>query len=199
LTALTVVNIVRSVSTTTRPANDAPATRYLSTAEKAAIIRSELKAQLGLNARQVSVRISDYSGGSSIYVTVKAAVGLAKVRAIASRFESIDRCESTGEILGGCNTYLHVQHSADATAGLREACEAELTAAAEQKRFARWAGFRACVADRDMWRIDFDGDDDSVCRPQAVAYGIYRVAQRMVEEFLDRRAVADAEMAKAVA
>lgn len=181
-----------SAANDTRPA-------YVSTASKAALIRAELKSALGLNGRQVSVRASDYSGGSSLYVTVKVPVGLAKVRAIAAKHEDVRVCETTGEILSGCNTYLHVKHAPEATTALRDACEAELTAAAEERRWANWSGFRASKSGGDLWLVDFDGEDECVIRPQATTYGVEHTARRMVEEFLDRRAVADAELATAVA
>lgn len=76
-------------------------------------IRAEFKRH-GFGARQVSVR----TGRSSIDVTVKTAMlPLAWARSVAERAEKIDRCEMTGEILCGGNTYVSVRHD-DATVKL---------------------------------------------------------------------------------
>lgn len=86
----------------------------MSTKERAAAIRAELKAA-GWNARKVSVRTDYYSMGSSIHVTIRdTAADTAKVTEIAERLgQSISRCEMTGDILGGGNTYVHVDHSTE--------------------------------------------------------------------------------------
>lgn len=87
----------------------------MTTTEHAAFIRRELKRRHGWNSRQVSVRARYFSLGSSIDVEVKdAAVSLAAVKAIAEPHEQIHRCEITGEILGGGNTYLDVGYSSEA-------------------------------------------------------------------------------------
>ncbi len=91
----------------------------MSTKERAAAIRKALKAE-GWNARQVSVRTDYYSMGSSIYATIRdASVDTARVTEIAEALgERIDR-DQWGEILGGGNTFVHVDHSSDVRAELR--------------------------------------------------------------------------------
>ena len=85
------------------------------TTDYAAEIRATLKARHGWNARQVSVRASYYSMGSSIDVTIKdPAISLPTVKAIAEGAEHIRRCEATGEILGGGNRYVSVRYSHEA-------------------------------------------------------------------------------------
>ena len=86
----------------------------MNTTESAAQLRGALKRR-GWSSRQVSVRAKYFALGSSIDVEIKdPGVRLKTVEAIASEHEHIDRCEITGEILGGGNTYLHVRYSSDA-------------------------------------------------------------------------------------
>jgi hypothetical protein len=71
-------------------------------------IRKSLK-ELGYNSRKVSVR--EDSGGLSwcIRITIKDEnVDEQAVKEIAQKAKKIDRCEVTGEILGGGNTYVFV-------------------------------------------------------------------------------------------
>lgn len=68
-------------------------------------LRSELKSELGYNARQVSIRARD----CSVYFTIRdAEVSYAKVEQFASRAESISRCHVSGEILSGGNTFVNI-------------------------------------------------------------------------------------------
>lgn len=90
--------------------------QYVSPAEAAKMIRSQLKA-IGLGQKQVSVTSDSYSGGSSIRVRVKdTTIALSKVKAIAEGQERIDRCHMSGEILSGCNRYVTVEYDRDALA-----------------------------------------------------------------------------------
>ena len=71
-------------------------------------IRQELKA-IGYSNRKVGVREEFGGYSSAIYVTVKDdSVDVDKVKEIAYHAESVDRCEVTGEILAGGNTYVFV-------------------------------------------------------------------------------------------
>ena len=93
---------------------------YVSVTEAAKKIRAELKA-IGINSRKVSVRSDSFSMGSSINVEIKdPAIKLAVVEEIANKAQRIDRCEYSGEILGGCNRYAHVRYSFDATDAMAE-------------------------------------------------------------------------------
>lgn len=77
----------------------------MNTNTPAARIRSNLKAA-GIPAKAVSVR-SRHTG--SVEVVVKSlAVDFRKVKEIAQQEENIRRCEATGEILSGGNTYVFV-------------------------------------------------------------------------------------------
>lgn len=68
-------------------------------------IRQELKKQFGATSRQISVREGRYS----IDLTIKAeGFNRKAVEKIAKQHESIDRCERTGEILSGGNTFISV-------------------------------------------------------------------------------------------
>lgn len=83
---------------------------YLSTTDRAAIIRKALKDR-GWNSRKVSVTSSSYSMGSSIRVVIRdVTIPKAAVEAIANEHEKIDRCQYSGEILSGGNRYVFVEY-----------------------------------------------------------------------------------------
>jgi hypothetical protein len=72
-------------------------------------IRQEIKEQLGYNSRQVSVREQPGGLSTSISITLKKPdLDFDKIKSIADSHKSIGRCERTGEILSGGNTYVHV-------------------------------------------------------------------------------------------
>ena len=77
--------------------------------QKAAEIRSQLKT-LGYTSRDVSVR-SDHN---SLDITIRRnGLKVKAIRDIANSAEKIDRCESSGEILSGGNTYVFIRFSDD--------------------------------------------------------------------------------------
>jgi hypothetical protein len=101
----------------------------MDTKERAKEIRRLLKSKLGANSRQVSVRTDYFSMGSAINVVIKdAKFELADVEAVTEQFETIHRCELTGDILGGGNTYVTVQYDMEVK---KERREAKARAAAE--------------------------------------------------------------------
>jgi len=69
-------------------------------------LRADLKAN-GHNARRVSVR---YNG--SLYLTIRQR-GLSSdaAESIANKFESVSRCEASGEILSGGNTFVFTNYA----------------------------------------------------------------------------------------
>ena len=78
---------------------------FKSDADYAAEIRSSLKKLLGYTNRQVSVVARD----CAIWVKAKVAgLDLQKVYDIAMKYQYVDRCEFTGEILCGGNTFVFV-------------------------------------------------------------------------------------------
>jgi hypothetical protein len=94
--------------------------------EKTAAIRAELKKR-GWNSRQVSVRGRPCTYSSSIDVVIKdARVPLKVVEKIANSYESVRRCEVTGDILMGGNTYVSVDYDSDALKPYVEAVLAKL-------------------------------------------------------------------------
>lgn len=113
-------------------------TNSLSTTDRAAVIRAALKTK-GWTSRDVSVKSHYYSMGSSIYVVIKNhTVPLSVVEEIANQHERIDRCQISGEILSGCNRYVSVNYSHEATeligapwTGAVEAALATLSTASE--------------------------------------------------------------------
>ena len=83
--------------------------QYMTAKEKAMAIRKELKKQLGVTSRQVSVRSRNSGYDEAIDIEIKdLTVNKMKVEEIASRYEYIRRCEYSGEILAGGNTYVFV-------------------------------------------------------------------------------------------
>lgn len=72
-------------------------------------IRESLKS-LGYNSRRVGVRENSGSLSYSITLSIKdEGVDEEAVKEIARKAKSIDRCDRSGEILAGGNTYVHVQ------------------------------------------------------------------------------------------
>lgn len=95
--------------------------QYMTVKEKAAAIRKELKKQLGVTSKQVSVRSRNSGYDEAIDVTIKdLKVNKMKVEAIANRYEYIRRCEYSGEILSGGNTYVFVRLDYDALYAAKE-------------------------------------------------------------------------------
>lgn len=79
-----------------------------SVAETAKSIRTALKAA-GMSNRQVSVKSSRYSMGSSVTVEIlDLSVNMALVKKIAMAHETCRRCEVTGDILSGGNRFIFV-------------------------------------------------------------------------------------------
>lgn len=81
----------------------------MNTEERIQAIRARLK-EMGLTRRQVTARKQYYSLGSSITVTVNDPdVDYEEIREEIQKFEKVDRCEITGEILNGGNCYVFVK------------------------------------------------------------------------------------------
>ncbi len=94
--------------------------------EKTAAIRAGLKKR-GWTSRQVSVRGRPCTYSSSIDVVIKdARVPLKVVERIANEHEHVRRCEFSGDILGGGNTYVSVEYASEALEPYVEAVMAKL-------------------------------------------------------------------------
>ena len=73
-------------------------------------IRKELK-ENDFTSKDISVRVRPSLYDKAVDVTVKnPLVRLSKVKAIVKKFSEVDRDEKTGEILAGCNGYVHCQY-----------------------------------------------------------------------------------------
>ena len=84
---------------------------YMGSKEKAAEIRKDLKAIMGVNSREVSVK----SSVNSISIHIKNLnIDIKTVETIANQYEDIRRCEASGEILQGGNTFVFVEFDHDA-------------------------------------------------------------------------------------
>jgi hypothetical protein len=83
---------------------------YKSTKEKAQEVRQQLKTE-GITSKQVSIR----SDSNSISIHIKdLTVSKQRVEEAASGQEHIRRCEASGEILGGGNTFVFVEFDSNA-------------------------------------------------------------------------------------
>lgn len=103
----------------------------MSNSEKSRVTPAQqLKAMLkkaGFPIKMISVVYDSYSMGSSIKVKLLSfEIDSDAVKEVASQFESIRRCEATGDILGGGNQYVFVDYC------WRMEYPAEILAIAEQ-------------------------------------------------------------------
>lgn len=81
---------------------------YKSPMDNAKELRKELKEELNLNNRKCSVTANWHA----INVTVKdETADIDKVREIAVKYEEIERCPVTHEVLLGGNTYVNVNRA----------------------------------------------------------------------------------------
>lgn len=84
-------------------------------------IRAALKTKLGYNSRQVSVKERQGGLSWSFTLTVRdASVNLKKVEEFAKGNEDIDRCQASGEILSGGNTFMFVRVTEEVEAAWAE-------------------------------------------------------------------------------
>lgn len=82
----------------------------MSNKELSLLIRKNLK-ENGYTTKDVSVRVKSSLYDTSVNITVKnPLVRLSEVEKIVKKFEEIDFDEHSGEILAGCNVYVHCQY-----------------------------------------------------------------------------------------
>ena len=73
-------------------------------------LREDLKAK-GWNSRQVSVKSGSSRYDTRIDVTIKdITIPIHEVEEVAKKYEEIERCQASDEILAGCNTYVFVAY-----------------------------------------------------------------------------------------
>lgn len=85
-------------------------------------IRKELKTKFP--GQKFSVRSDNYSLGSSVNVQWTNGVSLDSVEAVLKKYEDVDYCQVTGEILGGGNRFVFAHR--DITKDVRDKVEKEL-------------------------------------------------------------------------
>jgi hypothetical protein len=150
-------------------------------------LREALKAA-GFNARRVTVRAAH----SSLYVTIRdAAVSLSAVEAIANRFSVIHRCETTGDILEGGNTFVTIAYTDEVLAPVKAEILAVLAPAPSDVYVTLLGDFRAIKVSRECGatypeevRIEGAGFDFR----NAMACGVDFAAKRIAIAFLDASA-----------
>jgi len=72
-------------------------------------IRTKLP-HLGLKHRDISARYDSFSMGSSYDVEIKKFVPLEEIKQIVEQYKSVRRCDYSGEILTGGNTYTSIDY-----------------------------------------------------------------------------------------
>lgn len=78
--------------------------------EAAQELRAELKAR-GWSSRDVSVRVKPCTYSRAIDIVIKRVdISKKEVEGLAGKYESVRRCEASGEILSGGNTYVSVTY-----------------------------------------------------------------------------------------
>lgn len=115
MTATNIIQFPTKFTGTEHSVAAAPRNPYkdLCTRGSAALLRKKLKSA-GYNSRKVSVKTDFYSMGSSLNITIRCAkVNDKIVDQLCKEAECIDYCEASGEILGGCNTYVHISTTAE--------------------------------------------------------------------------------------
>lgn len=147
-------------------------------------LRDTLKSA-GFNSRRVTVRYD----GNTLYVTIReASTSLSTVQAIADRFSVIRRCEATGEILCGGNTFVRVAYLPKLVTPVAAEIAALLVPAADGEIVALVGGFRAAKMSRErgatypdevrIWGPGFDAINNIAC-------GIGWAAKRIAVAYLD--------------
>jgi len=161
----------------------------MSTLTTAQRLRNALKAA-GHNARRVTVR-HDHS---TLRVTIRdAGVSLSTVQAIADSFETVRRCQVTGEILCGGNTYVDVRYLPELIEPLAAVIVALLGPAADGETVALGGGFSAAKISRAMGATYHDevrlaGPGFDFRNDRCV--GVHHAAERIAIAYLDARAAA---------
>lgn len=156
---------------------------------KADTLRAAIKAS-GYSARRVTVRLDN----NTLRVTIRdAAVSIAAVKAIAASFENIDRCQATGEILLGGNTFIDVNYVDSVVAPVAAQVQEILNAAALDGFWVEIPG--GFSADRSGERWTMRGPGFSLHNNTAI--GTRWAAERIAIAQIDATAAAQAVKAAA--
>jgi hypothetical protein len=161
----------------------------IANATPAQTLRAALKTA-GLNGRRVTVR-HDHN---TLRVTIRdASVSLSKVKEIADQFVSIRRCEATGEILCGGNTFVDVSYTDALVTPVKAAIVALLDPAADDEIVSLPGDYRAAKISRQrgatraeevrIWGPGFDFRNSIAC-------GVTWAAERIAVAYLDASASA---------
>ena len=82
----------------------------MSNKELSQLIRKELK-ENGFTSKDVSVRVRASLYDTAVDITVKnPLVRLSEVEKVAKKFSEVEHDKASGEILAGCNVYVHCQY-----------------------------------------------------------------------------------------
>lgn len=150
-------------------------------------LRAALKSE-GFSARSVTVR----QRGCALDVSIRDGwVSLSKVENIARRFEVVDRCPRTGEILGGGNTFVKVAYSDELVEPAKAAILVVLDPAPEDEWVTVLGEFRARKISARQGatfpeEVQIEGPGFEL--GTAVACGVAFAAKRIAIAFLDASA-----------
>jgi len=115
-----------------QPKEDKPQEPQLYCGDDTKLIRECLKTELGYNAKFVTVKKRHYY---ALDFTIRdASVNKKHLEKWVKRFESISRCEYSGDILSGGNTFVDVSASEDVKKQWQQKYLSEVTAAFKQLR-----------------------------------------------------------------
>jgi hypothetical protein len=159
-------------------------TTMTNTTNKADTLRAAIKAA-GYNARRVTVRYQH----SELRVMIRdSSVSISAVKSIAEPFENVRKCQTTGEILLGGNTYVKVVYLAELVAPVAAQMDALMTTTAEGFSVDLPGGFTADRGGLDRWTLQCPGFDFR----NNVAVGVGWAAQRIAVAYLDANAATTA-------
>lgn len=131
---------------------------YQSPVQKAKSIRKEIKAQLGLNSRQVSVTGRTVGYSASIVVRVKGAYPIGPIREIAQSVRSVRYDHSgSGDILSGGNTFVSCYYDYEFLDTIKygeEISAAVSEAAANRNTVVNVGGVKFQQNEYGTWRLD---------------------------------------------
>jgi hypothetical protein len=145
-------------------------------------LRAALK-QAGFNARRVTVKYDH----TTLRVTIRdASVSLTKVEEIAGPFERIRRCQVTGEMLLGGNTYIEVAYDKEVIKPLKDEIAALLAAAPFDEYVAVRGDFRALKVSGVREEVRLKGP--GIAFRSEIAYGTVWAAERLAIAYMDANA-----------
>lgn len=130
--------------------------KWLSIADKAKLLRSDLK-KFGWNSKQISVTGKYVAYDSVLKIRIKDLnISKVAVEKIANQFSSIDYCETSGEVLEGGNTYVNIDFDWESLK-LKAADYLDFCKDIYSKHFNKndWSTSGVTIFENDLYKIIF--------------------------------------------